>query len=76
MRFVAMDFVSMLAAGNAVADDFACRISSITDGDTFRCDDGTRVHGLLCASIGCVGMSTYAVEIETGPEPKGRSPKV
>lgn len=48
VRLVVMALASLFAAGNAVADDFACRVRSVTDGDTFRCDDGTRVrlHGI------------------------------
>ena len=48
VRSVAIAFALMFGAGNANADDFACRVSSITDGDTFRCDDDTRIriHGI------------------------------
>jgi micrococcal nuclease len=33
---------------NAHADEFTCNVASTTDGDTFRCDDDTRVriHGI------------------------------
>ena len=39
--------ISVLAL-SAHADEFTCKVESTTDGDTFRCDDNTRVriHGI------------------------------
>ena len=39
-----MAFAAVASSG----DGFACRVASITDGDTFRCTDGKkiRVHGI------------------------------
>src|SRR5690606_19731320 len=31
-------------AGSDKADEFACQVSAVTDGDTLRCADGTRVR--------------------------------
>ena len=38
------DFWGRASVPAAVTNDFSCRVSSITDGDTLRCADGTRVR--------------------------------
>ena len=47
IRMLIAALISVLAL-SAHADEFTCKVESTTDGDTFRCDDNTRVriHGI------------------------------
>ena len=59
-------------AGGASAGAFACKVRSVTDGDTFRCADGTRVRlssidtpempGACRAGRSCVPGDPYAAK--------------
>ena len=48
MRLAATVIAVIIAASAATADDFTCPVEHVTDGDTFRCEDGTRIriHGI------------------------------